>query len=109
MEFQQVRPGHLTAPLPADSLTRAMMLLQEAIALLSQSSAEKPIGHSPAPINDRLIRLPEVMQLTGLRRSAVYDQMQRGTFPRSVKIGPRAATWSESAVRAWIAKCLQAR
>lgn len=84
---------------------RAVTLLQEALALLSLEDAvlaRKEVAHQA----DRLIRLPEVLQRTGLRRSAVYEQMQKGTFPRSVKIGPRAATWSEAAVQAWIAKCL---
>lgn len=52
---------------------------------------------------DRLLRLPEVQRLTGLGRSAIYEQMQRGTFPRSVKATVRTATWSEAAVQAWIA------
>ncbi|WP_271465703.1 helix-turn-helix transcriptional regulator [Acidovorax sp. NCPPB 4044] len=53
---------------------------------------------------DRLIRLPEVLRLTGMCRSAVYNQMARGQFPRSVKIGPRAASWSVKEVHAWIAQ-----
>jgi prophage regulatory protein len=55
-----------------------------------------------------LLRLPEVQRLTGLRRSAIYEQMQKGIFPRSVKAGPRAATWSEAAVQAWISKRIDA-
>jgi prophage regulatory protein len=51
---------------------------------------------------DRLIKLPDVERLTCLRRSAIYEQIQRGAFPRSVKVGKRSATWSE-AIQAWIA------
>ena len=81
---------------------RAAYLLREALALL----AEDP-GIAPPPLrsqreSDRLIRLPEVQRLTGLRRSAIYAQMQKGVFPRSIKAGPRAATWSEAAIQAWI-------
>jgi prophage regulatory protein len=51
---------------------------------------------------DRLLRLPQVEQLTGLRRSALYQRINAGTFPQQVKIGARASAWSENAVREWI-------
>ena len=67
----------------------------------NESAVDSPVH--PRQQSDRLLRLPEVQRLTGLRRSAIYEQMQRGIFPRSVKVGPRAATWSEAAIQAWIA------
>ncbi|WP_152969424.1 helix-turn-helix transcriptional regulator [Paracidovorax avenae] len=39
------------------------------------------------------------LRLTGMCRSALYEQMARGAFPHSIKIGPRAASWSSRAVR----------
>lgn len=90
----------------ADSLDRAEQaarLLREALALLGDDAVETlAVRRSP----DRLLRLPEVQRLTGLGRSAIYQQMQSGAFPRSVKVGPRAATWSETAVQTWIAQRL---
>ncbi|MGJ7530775.1 helix-turn-helix transcriptional regulator [Variovorax sp. GB1P17] len=50
------------------------------------------------------MRLPEVLCRRGLCRSALYDQMSRGQFPRSIKIELRAASWSARAVRNWIAQ-----
>ena len=91
----------------ADARTaRAALLVQEALGLLDNTGASAGIGtvkaaHVPGP-PDRLLRLPEVQRLTGLGRSAIYQQMKDGYFPRSVKVGPRAATWSEAAVQAWI-------
>ena len=76
--------------------------LREALDLLGGDlTVESAIqgGHG----SDRLLRLPEVQRLTGLRRSAIYEQMRRGIFPRSVKAGARTATWSEAAIQAWIA------
>lgn len=82
----------------------ATRLLREALALLGAG----PVDVSAVrPWPDRLLRMPEVVRLTGLRRSAIYEQMRRGTFPRSVKAGPRAATWSEVAIQSWIAERLQ--
>jgi len=49
-----------------------------------------------------------VQRLTGLGRSVIYQQMRDGIFPRSIKVGPRAASWSEAAVHAWIQQRLAA-
>ncbi len=54
----------------------------------------------------RLIRLKEVMRLTGLSRSTIYAKMDAGTFPRQRKITPTIAVWSEVEVIAWIAEVL---
>lgn len=51
----------------------------------------------------------DVGRLTGLRRSAIYEQMRRGIFPRSVKTGQRTAAWPESAVQSWIAERMNGR
>lgn len=86
---------------------QAAQLLHEALTLLGVDSVQQMPRMTRAP--DRLLRLPDVERLTGLRRSAIYEQMQRGVFPRSVKAGRRAATWSEMAVQAWIADRLDGR
>ena len=83
-----------------DRAMRAAHLLQEALDLLGQGAAQ-PLGPS-SDRHDRLLRLPEVQRLTGLGRSVIYQQMRDGVFPRSIKIGPRAASWSEAAVYGWI-------
>ncbi len=49
----------------------------------------------------RLIRRHEVQELTGLSRSAIYDQMERGEFPRPVRVGRRAVAWKMSDIEAW--------
>jgi prophage regulatory protein len=57
-----------------------------------------------------LIRLPEVMKRTALSRSQIYDLMERGEFPRSVKItGARSVAWAESEIVGWIAALLAER
>ena len=38
-------------------------------------------------LNDRFLRLPEVMQTVGLRRTAIYDKITRGEFPAPIKLG----------------------
>lgn len=50
----------------------------------------------------RLLRLPEVMHRVGLKRSAIYQRMSEGRFPRSRSLGPKCAVWVESEVEEWI-------
>ena len=50
----------------------------------------------------RILRRPEVTDKTGLRRSAIYQRMANGTFPKSIKLGPKAIGWAESEIDQWI-------
>lgn len=56
-----------------------------------------------------LLRKPVVKQRTGYSNSTLYNRMAEGTFPHSVKIGPRAVAWVESEVDDHITKCIAQR
>lgn len=68
------------------------------------------LAHSTAPAvpRDRILRLPDVERLTGLKKSTIYGLAKAGQFPRQVLIHRRMAGWSESAVLTWIQSRLQA-
>ncbi|MGB3317132.1 MAG: AlpA family transcriptional regulator [Albidovulum sp.] len=51
---------------------------------------------------NRILRRPDVEHLTGFKRSMIYLMMQRGTFPKPVKLSERAIGWRESDVAAWL-------
>ena len=51
---------------------------------------------------DRLLRRPEVEELTGLARATLYQKMAMGHFPRPVKLGARAVAWPLSVITEWI-------
>lgn len=51
---------------------------------------------------DRLIRLPEVEAICGIRKSTIYVMMKQGNFPQAVHVTPRHAAWPESAVYHWV-------
>lgn len=55
---------------------------------------------SPPPA--RLLRLPEVIDRVGLRRSAIYQRMSEGRFPKSRSLGPKCAVWVEAEIDEWI-------
>lgn len=50
----------------------------------------------------KLLRFPEVRQLTGLSRSTVWRLEGRGEFPRHHRIAPNVVAWLEDDVANWI-------
>jgi prophage regulatory protein len=51
---------------------------------------------------NEIIRLPEILQITSVPTGTLYRWMKEGSFPRQVKLGPRAVGWYRSEVTAWI-------
>ena len=52
-------------------------------------------------MTERFLRLPEVIETVGLRRTAIYDKITRGEFPAPVKIGS-VSVWLASEISAYI-------
>ncbi|PST95685.1 AlpA family transcriptional regulator [Photobacterium iliopiscarium] len=57
----------------------------------------------------RFIRLKEVMHVTGLGRSSIYNYMAEGRFPKTVSLGGRAVAWVESDIELWMAEKVTVR
>lgn len=56
---------------------------------------------SPRP-HLRIIRLPLVIERTGLSRSSIYEHISNGNFPKQVSLGPHSVGWVENEINAWI-------
>lgn len=55
------------------------------------------------PIPERMLRLPEVLRRVGFGKTKLYDLMDNGQFPKSIKLtGGRSVAWHESVINAWI-------
>ena len=52
-------------------------------------------------LNDRLLKLEQVKEITGLSKAMVYRLVGQGKFPEPCKPGGIASRWVESEVRAW--------
>lgn len=52
--------------------------------------------------SSRLLRRPEVLGLTGLPKSTLYDYLAAGTFPAPVKLSTRSVAWRLGDVLEWI-------
>ncbi len=59
--------------------------------------------------NHRILRLPAVVALTGLSRSAIYKKIQAKSFPPPVRMGARAVGWIEEEISEWITSLVNAR
>jgi len=57
----------------------------------------------------KLIKLKDVMAMTSLSRSAIYQFMIDRDFPKQAKLSGRSVAWEESEVQAWIEGQLAAR
>lgn len=60
-------------------------------------------------LDDRLIPLPAVIEITGLGKTMIYAKMRAGTFPKQCKPGGVSSRWSEREVREWKAGVMAAR
>lgn len=57
-------------------------------------------------MSNKIVRLPEVKDKTGLSRSSIYLRMSKGEFPKSISLGSRAIGWLESDIEQWLEDCI---
>ena len=50
----------------------------------------------------KLLRLPDVEALVGLRKSSIYEGVKNGTLPAPIKLSRRAVCWPAAAIDGWI-------
>ena len=48
------------------------------------------------------VRMPTVLQHTGLSRTSLYRLMAEGKFPRAAKLTSRTVGWPLEAVETWM-------
>lgn len=51
---------------------------------------------------DRFLRAKDVAELLGISRSTIYDMVQKGKFPKPVKLTPNTVVWRQSIVIAYM-------
>ena len=49
-----------------------------------------------------ILRLKDVIAMTGLSRSTIYLRMDQGKFPQHINLGSRAVGWIGSEIKEWI-------
>ncbi len=51
---------------------------------------------------NRIVRLPEVMRLTGLSKATIHRRYRDGTFPRPLRLGPQSIGWWRTEILEWL-------
>lgn len=62
-------------------------------------------GTTSRQVGDRVVRIGEVCELTGLSRTTIWRRINDKSFPPSIPLGPegtRAKGWRHSDIQAWI-------
>ena len=59
-------------------------------------------------IQNRMLRLNEVIAKTGLSRSTIYAMAKQGKFPKPITLGARAVAWVEADIDDWLNKKIMA-
>ncbi len=50
----------------------------------------------------KLLRLRDVIKMTSLSRTTIYDYMSEGKFPKNIHLGPKISVWIEREIQEWI-------
>jgi prophage regulatory protein len=66
----------------------------------------KQISNTP-PVT--LIRIREVVSMTGISKSQVYRLANMGAFPKPTRLTAQSVAWVKQEVQAWIDDKVQAR
>lgn len=53
-------------------------------------------------MSKKILRLPQVKEITGLSRSSIYAFIKQKKFPSSFSLGPRSQGWTLESIENWI-------
>jgi prophage regulatory protein len=60
-------------------------------------------------LTDRFLRLPQVLEISGLSKAMVYKMIRTGRFPAPYKPGGASSRWSEAEISEWVVGVKAAR
>ena len=50
-----------------------------------------------------MLRIAQVLAITGLGKTKIYELQAQGDFPMRVQLTPKRVAWVEAEVQAWLA------
>ncbi len=50
----------------------------------------------------KIVRIPQVISMTGLSRSSIYRLEKEGSFPRRKRLGERMSGWIDDDITDWL-------
>lgn len=76
-------------------------LLAYGVDPLSLSKEGKRMDEVTQSPLQKFLRRQEVVAVTGLPTSTIYEQMSKGLFPKPVRLSPRLVGWLQSDIAKW--------
>ena len=55
-------------------------------------------------MQNKILKLPTVIERTGLSRSSIYSFIHDNRFPAPIKLGERSVGWIEENINSWISE-----
>jgi prophage regulatory protein len=86
------------------SMTAEGTEFSERRQILAQPVDEKISRSGPI----RMLRLAQVIAITGLGKTKIYELQSEGSFPMRVQITAHSVGWIEEEVQAWLARKIAA-
>jgi prophage regulatory protein len=67
------------------------------------------VKEQEASMPTKILRLPQVIEYTGLSRSSILEMAKTGSlnFPKPIKIGKRAIGWRSHDIEVWLSDRLE--
>ncbi|WP_300493169.1 AlpA family transcriptional regulator [uncultured Methylophaga sp.] len=53
-------------------------------------------------MSEQILKLPDVIKITGLARSTVYKLINENRFPKQIKLTSFSSGWLQSEISQWI-------
>ncbi|WP_425311180.1 helix-turn-helix transcriptional regulator [Leptospirillum ferriphilum] len=50
----------------------------------------------------QVLRLRELLKLSGLSKSTIYARIKEGDFPKPIRLGPRSIGWFQHDIESWL-------
>lgn len=50
----------------------------------------------------KILKMPQVSEVTGLSKSSIYELIRDGKFPKQIKLSVRSVGWLESDIDSWL-------
>ena len=57
----------------------------------------------------KMLRLKEVLEITTLGRTTIYQEMANGEFPKQIKLGKNTSVWLESEINQYLLDRIESR
>ena len=60
------------------------------------------LDHNKHDNSEKLLRIKDVREMTGLSTSTIYLQIRKGEFPRPLQASAQSVAWRKSDIQKWI-------